>query len=78
MCYLTAIFDYVRGDYKNKWLQADVFSGMVSLGEFGNAVPQDLRDFLLGKQFELRMGLSTPFAIDASCFDKPEQPQCQV
>lgn len=78
ICYLTAMSDYVRGDYKNKWLQADVFSGMVSLGEFGNAVPQDLQEWLLGKQFELRMGLSTPFAIDASCFDKPEQPQCKV
>jgi len=78
MCYLTAMFDYIRGDYKNKWLQADVFSGMVSLGEFGNAVPQDLRDYLMGQQFNVRMGLSTPFTIDASCFDKPEQPQCKV
>jgi basic membrane lipoprotein Med (substrate-binding protein (PBP1-ABC) superfamily) len=78
ICYLTAMFDYIRGDYKNKWLQADVFSGMVYLGEFGNAVSQDLRTFLLQEEYNLRMGLSTPFAIDASCFDKPDQPQCKV
>jgi basic membrane protein A len=78
ICYLTAMFDYINGDYKNKWLQADVFSGIVSLGEFGNAVPEDVRTYLLTEQYNLRMGLSTPFAIDASCFDKPEQPQCEV
>ncbi len=75
--YLTAMFDYIQGDYKNKWLQADVFSGMVSLGEFGSAVPQDLRDWLVQEQFNLRFGLSTPFTIDFSCFDKPDQPQCK-
>jgi basic membrane lipoprotein Med (substrate-binding protein (PBP1-ABC) superfamily) len=74
--YLTAMFDYVRNDYKNKWLQADVFSGIVSLGQFGNAVPQDVRTWLMEQQFNLRFGLSTPYAIDFSCFDKPEQPQC--
>ena len=42
IAYLTAIADYVRGDYNNKWLQADLFSGMVSLGAFGNAVPQSM------------------------------------
>lgn len=78
MAYLTAIFDYVRGDYKNKWLQADVFSGMVSLGAFGNAVPADLQAWLLQEEYNLRMGLAMPFTLDASCMDKPEQPQCKV
>ena len=78
ICYLTAMFDYVRGDYKNKWLQADVFSGMASLGAFGNAVPADLQTWLLQEEYNLRMGLSTPFTIDFSCFDNENQPQCKV
>lgn len=78
IAYLTAIADYVRGDYNNKWLQADLFSGMVSLGAFGNAVPQDVQDFLTGAQATLRMGVSLPFTLDSTCFDKPDQPQCKV
>jgi basic membrane lipoprotein Med (substrate-binding protein (PBP1-ABC) superfamily) len=78
IAYLTAIFDYVRGDYNDKWLQADLFSGMVSLGAFGNAVPKDLQDWLMGQQSALRMGVALPFTLDSSCFDKPDQPQCKV
>jgi basic membrane lipoprotein Med (substrate-binding protein (PBP1-ABC) superfamily) len=77
IAYLTAMSDYVRGDYRNKWLQADLRSGMVQLGEFGNPVPQDLRTYLLEQQFNVRFGVSLPFTIDFSCFDKPEQPQCR-
>jgi basic membrane lipoprotein Med (substrate-binding protein (PBP1-ABC) superfamily) len=76
IAYLTAIFDYVRGDYNDKWLQADLFSGMVSLGAFGNAVPKDVQDFIAGAQGTLRMGVSLPFTLDSTCFDKPDQPQC--
>ena len=78
IAYLTAIFDYVRGDYNDKWLQADLFSGMVSLGAFGNAVPKDVQDFVTGAQGTLRMGVSLPFTLDSTCFDKPDQPQCKV
>ena len=78
IAYVTAMFDYVRGDYMDKWLQADLFSGMVSLGAFGNAVPQDLQTWLVGQQSAVRMGVSLPFTLDSTCFDKPEQPQCQV
>ena len=78
ICYLTAIVDYVRGDYKNKWLQADVFSGIVSLGTFGNAVPADLQAWLLQEEYNLRMGLAMPFTLDVSCMDNPDQPQCKV
>jgi basic membrane lipoprotein Med (substrate-binding protein (PBP1-ABC) superfamily) len=78
ICYMTAILDYVRGDYKNKWLQADVFSGIVSIGEFGSAVPADLQTWLLQEEYNLRNGLAMPFQLDATCFDKPEQPQCKV
>jgi basic membrane lipoprotein Med (substrate-binding protein (PBP1-ABC) superfamily) len=78
IAYLTAMFDYVRGDYMDKWLQADLFSGMVSLGAFGNAVPQDLQTWLLGQQSAVRMGVSLPFTLDSTCFDKPDQPQCKV
>jgi basic membrane lipoprotein Med (substrate-binding protein (PBP1-ABC) superfamily) len=78
IAYLTAIADYVRGDYNDKWLQADLFSGMVSLGAFGNAVPQDVQDFVTGAQGTLRMGVSLPFTLDSTCFDKPDQPQCKV
>ena len=78
IAYLTAIADYVRGDYNNKWLQADLFSGMVSLGAFGNAVPQSMQTWLLGQQTALRMGVSLPFTLDPSCFDNADQPQCKV
>ena len=78
IAYLTAIADYVRGDYNNKWLQADLFSGMVSLGAFGNVVPSDVQDFVTGAQASLRMGVSLPFTLDSTCFDKPDQPQCTV
>jgi basic membrane lipoprotein Med (substrate-binding protein (PBP1-ABC) superfamily) len=78
ICYMTAILDYIRGDYKNKWLQADVFSGIVSLGAFGSAVPADLQTWLLQEEYNLRNGLSMPFTLDFSCFDKPDQPQCKV
>jgi basic membrane lipoprotein Med (substrate-binding protein (PBP1-ABC) superfamily) len=78
IAYLTAIADYVRGDYNDKWLQADLFSGMVSLGAFGNAVPQDVQDYVTGAQGTLRMGVSLPFTLDSTCFDKPDQPQCKV
>lgn len=78
IAYLTAIADYVRGDYNNKWLQADLFSGMVSLGAFGNAVPSSMQDWLLNQQTALRMGVSLPFTLDPSCFDNANQPQCKV
>ena len=78
IAYLTAIADYVRGDYNDKWLQADLFSGMVSLGAFGNAVSKDVQDFVTGAQGTLRMGVSLPFTLDSTCFDKPDQPQCKV
>jgi basic membrane lipoprotein Med (substrate-binding protein (PBP1-ABC) superfamily) len=78
IAYVTAMFDYVRGDYMDKWLQADLFSGMVSLGAFGNAVPQDLQTWLVGQQSAVRMGVSLPFTLDSTCFDKPDQPQCKV
>ena len=78
IAYLTAIADYVRGDYNNKWLQADLFSGMVSLGAFGNAVPQSTQTWLLSQQSAIRMGVSLPFTLDSTCFDKPDQPQCKV
>jgi basic membrane protein A len=76
--YLIAIADYVRGDYQNKWLQADVFGGMVSLGQFGNAVPADLQTSVSQAQSSLRSGVSMPFTLDSTCFDKPDQPQCKV
>lgn len=76
--YLIAMNDYVRGDYQDKWLQADLFGGMVSLGSFGNAVTPDLQSWLLGQQAALRSGVSLPFTLDFSCFDKPDQPQCKV
>jgi basic membrane lipoprotein Med (substrate-binding protein (PBP1-ABC) superfamily) len=78
IAYLTAIADYVRGDYNDKWLQADLFSGMVSLGAFGNAVPKDVQDYVTGAQGTIRMGVSLPFTLDSTCFDKPDQPQCKV
>jgi basic membrane lipoprotein Med (substrate-binding protein (PBP1-ABC) superfamily) len=77
IAYLTAMSDYVRGDYNNKWLQADVFSGMVSLGAFGNAVPQSMQQWILQQQTNLRQGVSLPFTLDPSCFDHPDQPQCK-
>jgi basic membrane lipoprotein Med (substrate-binding protein (PBP1-ABC) superfamily) len=78
IAYLTAISDYIRGDYNNKWLQADLFSGMVSLGAFGNAVPQSIQTALLNEQASIRMGVSLPFQLDQSCFDNENQPQCNI
>jgi basic membrane lipoprotein Med (substrate-binding protein (PBP1-ABC) superfamily) len=78
IAYLTAIADYVRGDYQDKWLQADVFSGMVQLGQFGNAVSPDVQAWLLQQQVSLRSGVAMPFTLDSTCFDKPDQPQCKV
>lgn len=75
--YLTALAAYGRGDYKNIWIQADLFSGMVSLGEFGNTVPQNFRSALLQQQFNVRFN-GLPYTLDFSCFDNADQPQCKI
>ncbi len=76
MAYLTGLVAYVRGDYKNIWLQADLFAGMVSLGEFGTPVPENVKAALLQQQFNVRLN-GLPYVLDASCFDNGDQPQCK-
>ena len=77
IAYLSALAAYARGDFKNIWLQADLFSGMVSLGEFGNPVPQNVRAALLQQQFSVRFN-GLPYTLDFSCFDNADQPQCKI
>jgi basic membrane lipoprotein Med (substrate-binding protein (PBP1-ABC) superfamily) len=75
--YLTGLAAYARGDFKNLWLQADLFSGMVSLGEFGTPVPQNVRTALMQQQFSVRFN-GLPYTLDFSCFDNADQPQCKL
>jgi basic membrane protein A len=77
VAYLSAMASYVRGDFSNIWLQADLFSGMVSLGEFGAPVPANYRAALLQEQFNIRLN-GLPYLLDPSCFDNGNQPQCKV
>jgi len=76
IAYLSALASYVRGDYKNIWLQADLFSGMVSLGEFGSTVPANFQAALLQQQFNIRLN-GLPYTLDPTCFDNANQPQCK-
>ena len=76
IAYLSALASYVRGDYKNIWLQADLFSGMVSLGEFGSSVPANFQAALLQQQFNIRLN-GLPYTLDPTCFDNADQPQCK-
>jgi basic membrane protein A and related proteins len=76
IAYLSALADYVRGDYQNIWLQADLFSGMVSLGQFGTPVPANYQAALLQAQFNIRLN-GLPYTLDPTCFDNGNQPQCK-
>jgi len=77
IAYLAALADYIRGDYQNIWQQADVFSGMVTLGAFGTAVPANIRAALLEREIGMQTTNGLPFTLDFSCFDNANQPQCK-
>jgi hypothetical protein len=76
--YLSALADYARGDYQNIWLQADLFSGMVTLGQFGSTVPANIQAALLQQEITMRTTNGLPYSLDFSCFDNGNQPQCKI
>ena len=84
--YLAALAAYARGDYQNIWLQADLFSGMVSLGQFGSMVPASMQAWILHQEINMQTTSGLPFHLNFSCFDNSSavvtlpvngnQPQC--
>ena len=77
IAYLSALADYARGDYQNIWLQADLFSGMVTLGQFGSMVTANMQAAILQQEINLQTTSGLPFHLDFSCFDNGNQPQCK-
>jgi basic membrane protein A len=78
IAYLSALADYARGDYQNIWLQADLFSGMVSLGQFGSMVPASMQAWILHQEINMQTTNGVPYHLDFSCFDNGTQPQCKI
>jgi len=76
--YLAALAAYARGDYQNIWLQADLFSGMVTLGEFGTPVPASVRSSLLQEEINMRYTDGVPYRLDFQCMTNATLPQCST
>ena len=77
IAYLSALADYARGDYQNIWLQADLFTGMVTLGQFGSMVTPSMQSAILQQEINMQTSSGLPFHLDFSCFDNGNQPQCK-